>query len=683
MALYFCSIAGLALAAWYSARVLLGQCFPKSATQSRATSQSAFMVNVRTWFPRLLALLVFLPAIFFGGLAGDSWGYSVPGIGVAALVLGFILLRRRLFPRFFPPPEGAGKGTHRSRSKAGLTLQPKLDFSARVVIAIWAVLATALFLAFALAPVTVPRWFGTAPVVLIALMLWTVFGSFVLVLLPKTLGLPSMAVVLPLALLAVSSCSNDNHWPRSTEKTVSFADQQLELKRPLDEYFDHWLADRRLSPDTAYPVFIVTAEGGGLRAAYWTASVLGHLQDSWPGPDRFSDHVFAISGVSGGSLGAAVFDGLVSETEKGFDVQTSKDHCMGAGYATLSRCILNDDFLSPVVAAFLFSNLVQQFVPWPMHWADRARALELSWENSWTQVTQSHAFGAQFEELWRKPGEKSFVPNYRIPSLLINATVVEDGRRIIFSNMQVQDLFIDAYDGTFPVAELLLPDQNPIRSTAEVPALPLSTAVHMGARFTYVSPAARLDRMDPPCKPHQCIWGRVVDGGYHENSGAETAEDVLEVVVAQAKLPQNARFKIVPYVIMITNDPDEPPVTRSPESPGDDDFTTRAKKIAGTLLPEALTPAQTLLAVREARSPYARSILARVMRRVVAEGDFGGTDRAHAFEFYLQRSTSNPALGWVLSRQTDQSMDQALSAPRHQEQIDAIVALASSGAAGK
>ena len=57
-----------------------------------------------------------------------------------------------------------------------------------------------------------------------------------------------------------------------------------------------------------HPLFIVATEGGGIRAAYWTATVLGTIQDA---DSSFADHVLAISGVSGGSLGAAVFDGLV------------------------------------------------------------------------------------------------------------------------------------------------------------------------------------------------------------------------------------------------------------------------------------------------------------------------------------------------------------------------------------
>jgi len=59
-----------------------------------------------------------------------------------------------------------------------------------------------------------------------------------------------------------------------------------------------------------YPVFIVSAEGGGIRAAFWTAGLLCAIQDEEPG---FANHVLGISGVSGGSLGAATFAALVAE----------------------------------------------------------------------------------------------------------------------------------------------------------------------------------------------------------------------------------------------------------------------------------------------------------------------------------------------------------------------------------
>ena len=47
---------------------------------------------------------------------------------------------------------------------------------------------------------------------------------------------------------------------------------------------------------------------GGLRAAYWTATVLGELHDRI---DHFDQHLFAVSGVSGGSVGASVYRALI------------------------------------------------------------------------------------------------------------------------------------------------------------------------------------------------------------------------------------------------------------------------------------------------------------------------------------------------------------------------------------
>ena len=96
-----------------------------------------------------------------------------------------------------------------------------LATTTKVAIGLWAAVAVALFVGFALSPVTLPRWFGSATIVLVALLGWTIFGSFALVLLPKSLGLPSLAVLLPLALVIGSSAFNDNHAPREATRTLS------------------------------------------------------------------------------------------------------------------------------------------------------------------------------------------------------------------------------------------------------------------------------------------------------------------------------------------------------------------------------------------------------------------------------------------------------------------------------
>jgi len=114
-----------------------------------------------------------------------------------------------------------------------------------------------------------------------------------------------------------------------------------------------------------FPVYIAAAEGGGLRAAYWTTSVLGEIEDATGA--RFSRHLLAVSGVSGGSLGGATFvAGLVEpQAACGSPRETSVREC--------ARAFLRRDFLSPVTAYLLFPDLVQRFIPWPLRTLDRAR----------------------------------------------------------------------------------------------------------------------------------------------------------------------------------------------------------------------------------------------------------------------------------------------------------------------
>ncbi|MGY3690537.1 hypothetical protein ACVIGA_000617 [Bradyrhizobium sp. USDA 3240] len=58
------------------------------------------------------------------------------------------------------------------------------------------------------------------------------------------------------------------------------------------------------------PAFIVAAEGGGIRAAAMTAIVLKELSLRNP---KFADHLFAIVGVSGGSVGAATYAAALAQ----------------------------------------------------------------------------------------------------------------------------------------------------------------------------------------------------------------------------------------------------------------------------------------------------------------------------------------------------------------------------------
>src|SRR5205823_74659 len=130
------------------------------------------------------------------------------------------------------------------------------------------------------------------------------------------------------------------------------------------------------------PVIIVATEGGGMRAAYWTAVLLSKLQQASP---NFRDRLFAISGVSAGAGGATVFARLrrLDPTATACRETTPDQTLM-----TCSRQILAHDTLDPAIGAFLYPDLVQWFLPIPFL-PDRAAALEKGWESAWDDSVAS------------------------------------------------------------------------------------------------------------------------------------------------------------------------------------------------------------------------------------------------------------------------------------------------------
>src|SRR5258706_6410187 len=104
--------------------------------------------------------------------------------------------------------------------------------------------------------------------------------------------MPLMTILLIFSVL-ISPCA-DNH-------VIRTAGAPSVPRQDVATTFDGWMRDLAKSDTRPNPpVFIVATEGGGIRAAYWTAAVLGTLHDATDG--AFTRHLFAISGVSGGSV---------------------------------------------------------------------------------------------------------------------------------------------------------------------------------------------------------------------------------------------------------------------------------------------------------------------------------------------------------------------------------------------
>ena len=233
------------------------------------------------------------------------------------------------------------------------------------------------------------------------------------------------------------------------------------------------------------PMLIVATAGGGIRAAYWTATVLEKLAGDFENEGGVRPYLFAISGVSGGSVGAAAFDAAL--------VQRDESQCK-AGDATcpLSTKFLTADFLAPALASLVFVDTPSSFLPFGQD--DRGTALERSFESA-SGGLLTRPFLSLFPYK-KNPAAEGRAP-WR-PILLLNATHEETGKRIITGHVLIErNVFIDSLDALHVLGK-------------DVRA---STAAHNSARFTYISPAGDLGDKH----------GSVIDGGYFENYGALSA----------------------------------------------------------------------------------------------------------------------------------------------------------------
>jgi hypothetical protein len=593
---FFLGLMLWATTSWYAARVLLYFDFPAQ----RGIPRSKF---AETQVPRILGIVPILIVGWGFIVASRSYDSTVPahhwllGFAILCAFLAvvfylFAALRRRFLgamPTHVRHASQFGRGTI-------------------IGIGLMAFISIALLIAFTIAPVTVAQRLGMGSILFLAAASWVAFGSF-FVFLASRWQFPVITIVVLLALLF--SLWNDNH-------PIRVLPPQEVKRADVLGSFRMWynLVEKTYGAGTMHPLYIVATEGGGIRAAYWTAIVLGALQDSNP---NFASHLFAISGVSGGSLGAVVFEALLAEPARGSSQEDAHK-------------ILSQDFLSPALASMLYPDLVQRFIPFPIPYFDRGRSLEMGWEKAWRDTMGNDRFAGSFVDLW-KPGAREWMP-----ALFLNGTSVEKGNRIITSNLRMTNSFLDADDAAEKLAS------HNLGATEAGCHIPLSTAAHMSARFTFVSPAGRF-----PDGSH------IVDGGYFENSAATAAYEIATRIKDWCALEKIANVDV--KIIMISNNPRKPsiaPAKPGPEPPGPK--RTRPTVVKGQFLGEITAPLYTLLNTRDARGTYAQKAIVREQRRFKA-GVVQAPDEAESSKqltkdivYFNLRDTQVPLpLGWMLS----------------------------------
>lgn len=631
---FFASALAWSVFAWYWARVMLYLEFPN------VPKNLARLRTFRTWVPRLIGFVAVLGLAFAFYRASlgypDDSGNQVPGLlrGYALwcligafVFLALVSLRRKLSKAAYAqlksaPMAGLLKLPPSEQEKYGVLAFGQLQPATRWLLFAALAGAATLFLLFVFALQRSAPLIGSAGILLLAASGWIAVGS-VLDIIGMRLRFPVFIAVLLLG--ALFSRWNDNHAVRLLDEAPKTWGERDNVTRALQSWLDRQLL-RPTGAQGEYPLFVVSAEGGGIRAAYWTATVLGEIQKTNP---CFADQLFSLSGVSGGSLGAGVFTALLAEQKTSQGAfrcgQVVSDEA-GLDVQRKAQDILGEDFLSPVVAAMLYPDLVQRVWPWPVARFDRARALEHAWEQAWRKhMPGSNRFAQAFDQPWRDRQD------VWMPSLFLNTTWVETGQRLLVSNLRVAP--------AKPGDDLEFNDVADLHRFYAERALPFSTAIHLSARFSYVSPAGALVKNDK-------LYGRAVDGGYFENSGATTTIEILKAL-NQLSRPGNVWEKVKPVVIHISNEPVD---ARFTDIRLDSDTKNPHTKPTAWLA-ELLSPPTTLLNTRDARGVYARETL---------KWHVGKSSFLH-FGLCQKARQVNIPLGWALSPVVRNQMDRQLS----------------------
>jgi len=614
-----------ALVVWYTGRTMLRFCF-----DGNPASDAGVHPTLKRHLPRLLALCVPAPVLIkvltLRGAVADARGvYQLAGaLALVLLLTALYVYGRRKLAQLPHLSALADSEAQEARNLDRLSrLQPR---TRRLLWALLAANVGALLLA-----IYGPLYLIGAPaLLLLALGLIAVTGSW-LVYLANHRRIPILTLLLLWVVLV--SPFNENHEVRQTANAHShgflsraqpIAPGTLEAS-PLPEgalgaYFLTWFDElaSREGGTGALPVVIVAADGGGIRAAYWTAIVLGELQDRSAAQSvPFSRHVFAISGVSGGSLGAAIFAAIAAQR------LLLPPAAPARSWVQEADDVLGRDFLSPTLANALFPDLLQRFLPAPV-FDDRAIALEQSWERAWAaaHVQGRAGFSAPFHSLWA-------VSPHSVPLLFLNGTTVESGQRAIIDPLATAAHADDPFSSTLRAGQVLGTQ------------LPLSTAVLLSARFTYVSPAGLMGTSGPDARARQ----RIVDGGYFDNSGGVTAQEILRAIsLAHAERTRTAPATRPMRLILLH-------IRNSPPNPRRARFGLSALPEGYVWLSETLSPVHALLNTGPARAAQIMSYL-------------NGSQPAGELTFYdvkLYRDRTDLPLGWALSCAVQQEMERQLT----------------------
>jgi hypothetical protein len=469
---------------------------------------------------------------------------------------------------------------------------------------------------FVLGGDSVARWFPRATAVPFILGGWLPFLSYVSGVGRRIRAPLITGLIVLVALLA--TVLGDNHLVRPIAST-NLATLSLE------DAVDLWMTENACNlngqsdvPTCPRPI-IVAAAGGASRAGFMMASTIGYFLDSREEAARYGvkglsakdvrNRLFAISSVSGGSMGAVMVAAALkvapSDSVDPPCERKSVDQWWGVVVNNWRDCfeaLTSGDFLTADFFGLAFNDVL------PFVRRDRAAVLEDSWRDRFHEVIPgadkaadpASCQGLECPFLSVRPR-----PGHWVPLLVLNGTSEATGGRILTTSLSmtyapraecptaVAAAACPLFVGADSFHDLLKDDVR------------LSTAAHNSARFPFISPPGSI-------RNHEgMLVDRIVDGGYFENYGALSAKELALAVHAVA--PQ-----LKPLVIVISNDPSDQ-LDPADDAAQHSHSLPRPQANAHEVLTEVIAPITTVANARNAHGVLAVDQLRTTLHAAIAD----------------------------------------------------------------
>lgn len=427
---------------------------------------------------------------------------------------------------------------------------------------------------------------------------------------------------------------------------------------------------------TVRPMLMIGAEGGGVRATYWTAAALQSLGDAGAGEGEkgcASRAALFSAGASGGAVGLVLgrFDEDPQEVADAISGPTALSQAM--------LTLVSGDLLTSAVG-IRFPHSTPYRTP-DEQGLDRAGLIETAWEK------EKQVAGLRTNFLPEDVADATSDGGSVAGQLILTSSAARDGCRVLVSQVDVSSGATMDHDWP-DCGEGVAGDDSydlftAIGRTAKetgrfcIGNVPALTAGMIASRFPYVTPSAVVGGcrgMDP---------SQLIDGGYTDNSGLGTILDLSGAWGAEVRshndgvLEKGSGELIVPLIVYLENGtgPEYSPGATAKGGGAVEEKEYRDWWPRNWEVPEVLIPPIGSLNARDHKVKARQALrdsLATAKEQVCTSGGAGGaacdelreSDLVAKSVFVVRQSRqpSIPApLGWVLSNASQQDLDEDMA----------------------